>query len=287
MLATPISFDDKGRYRRDFDIYQYYGLCPSKGAKPNAKIDEREDVSKDPTCIKTGAGGAPQTMPVLTAAEQSLIDDNITCGYIALPGDQLVIPGRLPMNDGTSLESFALAIAKAERSELVSDFTTERYGNFIRDKIFRQSSISVSAGALLNEPHNQEKHLRDVLEAKAVIVGGDWHRDALARGPLIDLHQTPLGPIVGAMLHANFVEALLDSRIFSTTPKQFLNGTEIAFGLIAAFAFALLQKTWQKILGIPSHGGVLVYGSMVPVARAGRVSRRHGARAWIGPAFTL
>jgi CHASE2 domain-containing sensor protein len=225
VLATPISLDGQGRYHRDSDIYQAHGLC----------INEHNEKPVE----KTASAAADQT-----------IKKNITCGYIALPYDPLVIPARLLMDDGSFLDSFALAVARAEQPDLINRLLARmgnnaRYSNFISEEKFRRLNATVSAHALLQEIASKEN-----LEAKAIIVGADWSRDAVNRGPRVDLHSTPVGPINGAMLHANFVEALLDSRIFGAAPESVLRATEILFSLIAAIAFALISNFWPKVCGI-------------------------------------
>lgn len=257
VLATPVSRSN-GQYHQDSDIYQSYGLCNRRGNM------ESSDLAQAPV------------------VEQKLKQKNITCGYIALPYDPLIIAGPLLMADGSYLDSFALAIARVEQPELVARLfkrigTNVRYGNYISDKKFRQSNAVFSAHAVLQETIDKE-----TLEAKAVIVGADWSRDAVDRGPRADLHQTPVGPIVGAMLHANYVEALLDTRIFGATPEWVLVGTEVIFSLIAGVAFALIQSIWGKIVGIFSllfilffvqwsilHSFGVFFNSFVPVLGMG------------------
>src|SRR5262249_8919840 len=85
VLATPIWFDEHGGYRRDSDIYQAYGLCTNGAVREVTRTPMREQA----------------------------IAKNVTCGYIALPYDPLTIPGPLPLVDGSNLDSFALAIARA------------------------------------------------------------------------------------------------------------------------------------------------------------------------------
>jgi CHASE2 domain-containing sensor protein len=225
VLATPISLSD-GQYQQDSDIYQSHGLCNRRSNR------ELRDLVQSPE------------------VEQPAKQKNITCGYIALPYDPLIIPGPLLMADGSYLDSFAVAVARAEQPELVARLLERigarvRYGNYISGEKFRQSNAVFSAHAVLHEMIDKE-----TLEAKAVIVGADWSRDALDRGPRADLHPTPVGSIVGAMLHANFVEAVLDTRIFGATPEWVLVGTEIIFSLIAGVAFALIPSVRGKIAGI-------------------------------------
>jgi CHASE2 domain-containing sensor protein len=211
VLATPISLDREGRYHRDSDIYQAHDLC-----RPGSTDEVRK---------------------------------NITCGYIALPRDRLVLPARQTMADGSSLDSFALAVARAWEPELIDRMlkrigSNVRYGSFISDETFTNSGARLSARAVL------DGSVGNKLASKTVIVGAHWSRDAAGRGPRIDLHWTPVGNMVGAMLHANFAESLVDSRIFGATPEWVLRVIEIAFSLFAALVFALIPRFSGKLISI-------------------------------------
>jgi CHASE2 domain-containing sensor protein len=219
VLATPISFNAHGGYRQDSDIYQANGLCE----RPH-----HEPPREEPCNVK------------FVAQDK----DKITCGYIALPYDLLAIPGPIDMADGGELDSFALAVARAERPPLVDELVRRkgaevRYSNFIPESGF--------------EGVNARFSTTDVLEKKidlhngAVIVGANWSTFAVKRGPKIDLHPTPAGRMVGALLHANFAEALLDDRTVTGVPEWVLNGMEVVFGLAAAVIFALTVGLWRKL----------------------------------------
>ena len=213
VLATPISFDADGDYQRDPDPYRAYGLCGPR----------------DP---------------------QNTWKDNVTCGYIALPYDPLVIPGELRLADGSPLDSFALAIAKATKPDIAEKLlgqigTNVRYGNFIPAATFIEFRARTSISKLRTDPA-----AREPLEGHAVIVGAHWSRDAAGRGPRVDLHWTPVGSVVGAELHANFAEALLDSRVFRATPPWALHSIEITLSIVAALVFGLVHGLLAKLVCI-------------------------------------
>jgi CHASE2 domain-containing sensor protein len=212
ILAAPISYNAQGLYQRDADVYQANHLCENEDEKAWRK--------------------------------------NITCGYIALPDDPLIIPSRLPMAESDDLDSFALAVARATQPELITRLLKRtdnhaRYANFISQATFKSFNAELSAGALLNGSVDA-----DLLDSRSVIVGAHWSRDAAGRGPRVDLHWTPVGFIVGAELHANFAEALLDARVFRSTPEWILKAIEIGFSLLAAVAFAAFAGVRGKIASI-------------------------------------
>ncbi|HEV7600362.1 MAG TPA: CHASE2 domain-containing protein [Bradyrhizobium sp.] len=220
VLATPVS-GRNGIYQRDPDIYQASGLCTRSGKE-----------------VSTGEAGT------------TALHSNVSCGYIALPFDPLEIPGPLQLADGSSIDSFSLAIAKARNSSLAS-VTAEtiareaRYSSFIPHDRFTDSGSEFSARALMDGAIR-----RDQIDSQVVIVGAHWSRDAAGRGPRVDLHWTPVGMVVGAELHANFAEAFLDSRVFSAAPEWVPHFVEILLSVMAAIAFAAIPNISGKVVGL-------------------------------------
>jgi CHASE2 domain-containing sensor protein len=270
VLATPISIDEEGHYCRDSDIYQSYGLCKGNFNSENtgAGACKRRQISKD--------------LPDSTIDIKAAANKNITCGYIALPYDPLAVPGQLTMVDGSYLDSFALSVARAKEPDLIRRILERvgnkvKYSNFISSEMFAQANAQLSAHAILEGAVDSER-----LEAATVIIGGYWRMFAADRGPLVDLHRTPAGQMVGALLHANYVAALLDDRTFSAAPSWILHGTEVVFSLIAMVAFALIPGFWGKLIGIISlfilllfiqwsalHGLGVFFDALVPLLGLG------------------
>jgi hypothetical protein len=216
VLATPISFDEQRRYRRDTDIYQANGLC------------ERNDRP---------APGQKACDEEFTPQEKA----NIRCGYIALAYDLLAIPGPLPTTDGVDLDSFSLAIAKAKKPSVVYGEET-RYSNFIPKVTFETFNASFSTAELLSSTNKFDSPY-DI-----VIVGANWRTFALDRGPAADRHQTPIGDLVGALLHANYAEALLTpGRTKLAVPEWVVRVIESLSSLTAALVMAAIAGLWQKI----------------------------------------
>jgi CHASE2 domain-containing sensor protein len=237
ILATPISFNEEQEYRRDSDIYQAFGLCS------RAAAGLPEDSDADP------------------------VKRNVTCGYIALPFDPLAVPGQLLLADGSHLNSFALALAKAGWPQMLSLQHVGRkvlLSNFISEKQLTESKVLFSSRDLLNAMDDNKLEasadkdrreaiiLKERLQGAAVIVGGAWHIWAAGRGSIVDTHWTPAGRIVGAALQANFVEALLDTRTFGNVPDEFLRGMEVVLAVSAAIIFASAPNLWKKLYWIIS-----------------------------------
>lgn len=224
VLATPISFDEHKQYRRDTDIYQANGLCEREGRVAPAQKPCGEDFT-------------PQEK------------GHISCGYIALPYEILAIPGWLPTTDSAKLDSFALAIAKAERPAQVNDSLWRnggevRYSNFMSERSFAEVKAIFPVDQLLNSPSGLS------LNNKAVIVGANWRRFAVDRGPGIDLHSTPVGNLIGALVHANYAEALMDERTSRAVPEWGAKVIESLFSAAAALVLAALPGIWQKLGGL-------------------------------------
>ena len=224
VLSTPISFDAKGRYRRDTDIYQANGLCT-----PPSRPDSEQNPCGDNAAF--------------TAEEKK----KISCGYIALPYDILAIPGEIDIDNGTKLDSFGLAVARAAGPGLIDNAlwqsdSTIRYGNYISEKVFEQAGARFSTAKLISAPDKIELGGR-----YAVIVGAEWRSFAVGRGPGIDLHPTPLGMMPGALLHANFAEAILDDRSAAAAPNWLVRILEVIFSLMAALLLAFASGFWRKL----------------------------------------
>lgn len=231
VLSRALWTDGKGGYILDTDAYQAAGLC----------VKLRDD----------GSWENPGTAAIPVPPE---VAGNISCGYIALPYDELVLPGRLKLANGQYLNSFALAIARAKNPDIVSNLdATLSYANYIPRKTLEDKNVIYSAGALLRH----EKPVAD-LRGQAVIVGADWSSLAAGRGGEVDRYSTPVGAIIGALIHDNFVEALLNSRVYASTSGRLIESAEILFGVIATVLFALLARLWTKLVGVVLLSLVLI-----------------------------
>jgi CHASE2 domain len=186
VLATPIFYDGRN-YRQDADPYQAYGLCRVN----DNRIPKEDEISQE-----------------LAQAIRANRGKSITCGYIYLPDDPLVIPSAIELNDKTELDSFALAVAKAGWPDLerVRNLGSKiRYANFISERKLRnpEAPIVFSASAVFQKGKKEDiDAVKTAFGARplAVIVGGNWSTYAVGRGPPVDEHQTPVGSIPGADL---------------------------------------------------------------------------------------
>ena len=220
VLATPISGGANDTYHRDTDIYQANGLC-----------GPQRDAAVDP------------------------IRSNVYCGYIALPRDDLRIPPPIRMDDDTFMDSFSMAIARAQTPKSVDGYTSEEqelgYLDFFTHERLLKADAIFSAHDVLQGVANQT-----AFDSAIAIVGAGWSRDAIGRGGLADRHETPVGQMLGVELHANYAEAFLDSRVRAGVSEKVLTIAELTFGILAAIVLGLLTRLWTKLLALSGLAGL-------------------------------
>lgn len=164
-------------------------------------------------------------------------------GYISLPYDLRRVPLALRLADGKSLDSFAAAIARAvdpRAVEGVGDQDSLPYGTFIRESDFE---VLAARDVLRIDPLD----LRLKLAHRIVIVGGSWHVLRPKKGLRVDSYLTPVGTMPGAFIHANYVEALLDSRTKRAWSEKVAKAMELLLSLFVAVIFALQIRPALKI----------------------------------------
>ena len=221
VLAKTIRFGDRHDYKLGKDLYQIYGLCTALG--------------------KDGKWQNPGT-PALRLSPRA--QRNISCGYIALPYDMRLLPPRLKLESGGTIDSFSFAIAKAINPQIANAVTDRSYyGSYIPTATIASNNVISAARDLLA----QNPGTMDNLNSQAVIVGGDWHVESTGSGRIVDTHETPIGENSGALVHQNFAEAILDSRTYAFVPEWVLTLAEIAFGLMAAILFAIWPRVIFKV----------------------------------------
>jgi len=232
VLSKTVREAGGGRYVLEPDIYQLYGLCN--------RFDAAGQLAHSAT---------PQ-FPISARAAR-----HISCGYIALTRDKRMLPARLPLTDGNFVDSFALAIARTSNPEEAARIgRTVSYGSFIPMAKLEEYHAIQSARDLIQA---NDAALR-ILEHRIVIVGAGWSSQAAGRGVRVDLHDTPIGRLNGALIHANFAEAFLDSRAYGHVPGIVLDVAEFVFGLLASAVFALSSGIVRSVAGLIGLTGVLV-----------------------------
>jgi CHASE2 domain-containing sensor protein len=178
-------------------------------------------------------------------------DSKVRYGYITLPRDIRRIPLALTMDDRTTkVDSFASAVLGAIDEESLRDAKEKEhdalpYGTFIEPQRFIQHT---SDYVLKSDP----KKLQEDMAFKIVIIGGAWHQFGLNQGPEYDSHVSPVGKVYGAFVHANYVEALLDSRTYRPMRQSWAIGIEVIFSIILAIALSFDT-------GLAAKAGITVF----------------------------
>ena len=186
-------------------------------------------------------------------------------GYIALDSDTKVIPPTKRLKDGTSLDSFSLAIVRSVDDEALAgeQWSAEMFGGFIRGDGIPQ----LSAGAVLRPESADE--LRRRVQHKAVLIGGAWHRLGYQRGSVIDSYDSPAGFIPGVLIHANYVEAVLDRRVVLPLSDWLVVPAEALLAFALAYALVLPSRPWVKASAVIALVALPVVCSYVAVQNFG------------------
>jgi CHASE2 domain-containing sensor protein len=185
-------------------------------------------------------------------AVPAVFDDyNFACrgvksGYISLPNDTRRVALDLKMEGGHRFDSFASAIARAVDARSLAEMQKRRedalpYGTFIKPENFPQ----LTASAVLN---SSPEALREKLAFKIVIIGGGWHQLRHNFGPLNDAHPSPVGNIYGVFIHANYAEALLDSRTYRPMRQKTATAIEVIASAFLALVFGLHLRLFLKLV---------------------------------------
>jgi CHASE2 domain-containing sensor protein len=227
--------------------------------------------------LPRGDGGCPDLVDQTVTAYRPSIREPACArlGNINLPVDPRRIPLATPLRDShAGSESLALAAVSAYEQAMHLEPRTGTkpriaraiehdqfpFASFIREDRFQTIPIGALAAGDVDA-------LR-LCRGRIVVVGGTWRAD-LGRGEPVDSHDTPVGPMRGLYLHANYIEALLDERYSSEVPLEgallfdFLAGTS----LYALFHRAKRRRTQLLLLLIP---GALLASTYVMFANLNR-----------------
>jgi len=165
-------------------------------------------------------------------------------GYIALPFEQLQIALAIPLKGGGSIDSLAEAIVRARNERALQSLPA-------RSKILFAGYLPVAAfpripaGQILSANASTYK---PQIAHQVVIVGAAWHTLGFDRGSIVDTYDTPAGKMGGVFIHANYVEALLDRRVYRSIAKPLAVGVEAVLLAALAILFAVKVSRTLKLL---------------------------------------
>jgi CHASE2 domain-containing sensor protein len=137
----------------------------------------------------------------------------VRTGYTDSPDDLRKIAGVKVLQDGRGLDSFALAMVKigdptAYANIVNSEDKGFRFGQFLTPADYSPKNgrqFVFNGEAVFNMSPND---LRQAVAEREVIIGTHWHWLAKGIGSIGDMHDTPGGDEPGAMVLANYVEAI-------------------------------------------------------------------------------
>lgn len=267
-LVEKLDAADAAVIALDFDL---------RSPAPDGSMVEHPAYVGETACLREALKCAAKHRPVVLPAavgfdadgayvEQSSIfsgfdfdSDQVSRGYIQLPYDLRRVPVALELADGHLLDSFALSMVGAV-DPTAHQRVTERnsdalpFGSYMTEREFAGTApTDVRLFSSADVLSADVAELRRSLGHKIVVVGANWSRDGYATGSRIDLHPTPAGRMPGAMIHANYVEAILNERTYQPLSDKLVLAFEIllvlAVGIVLALNLGALRKT-ATIVGL-------------------------------------
>jgi len=168
---------------------------------------------------------------------------NVLKGYIALQSNHLEIPLSLKLKGDVFLDSFSMAVVRAFRPKALENLPQANralYASFIKEDGFDHKT----AREVLNAKQNVLE--RDI-GGRIVIVGAAWSKFAYGVGRRIDLHETPMGLMPGAYVHANYVEAMLGPGTYPPYGGRLVETIEWLVVVAMALGFATAETPGWKV----------------------------------------
>jgi CHASE2 domain-containing sensor protein len=141
----------------------------------------------------------------------------VKTGYMQLPADMRLVPGLLTLGSGQGVESLSLATIgcidpTAYRTATSHPERGFHFSRYLSEEAFGQRDGKRFRFSWHDLQQADLPELRKALADRVVLVGGAWHMFAKGQGPVVDRYNSPMGPMPGVFLHANFIEALHGER---------------------------------------------------------------------------
>jgi CHASE2 domain-containing sensor protein len=141
----------------------------------------------------------------------------LSAGYLQLPSDLRLVPGQLDLRGGGSLDSLALKVVSLINPTAYKLATSNadrgfRFARYLSEADYRPADGPKYAFNWLQLKNADIKDVRRDIADKVVLIGGKWHANAQGQGPTVDTFHSPVGPLPGVFLHANYIEALDGER---------------------------------------------------------------------------
>lgn len=230
----------------DFRLADSNGQCPllRSTCKPHPA-----DAPVEPT---SGPGEVPPPPPAC-----------VRIGNINGPADARHIPlvsrtlGSRTGDTDPGAISLALAAATAHEDAInLCPRTSEKpiIANAIKHREFVVGSFIPATGFQTIAAENLfDGDLAAIQNCRGriVLIGGKWRDDSGNAEP-VDTHDTPVGPMAGMYIHANYIEALLDDRYQRIVPLPFGLAFDLLVGILLYIYFheAANLSGKLKVLGV-------------------------------------
>jgi CHASE2 domain-containing sensor protein len=221
---------------------------PRNAAADSRLLDAIADISRRrpvvlPVTLQTPArGDTYQRVPQSYAGRS--FPPNVRIGHIHIFTDIRPIPVAQRLEDGQPQASFAEAIINLVAPEIISEFNDPDeppFSTFLPKSEF----LVIPASELASPPPT----LLEKLRCRIVIVSGDWEGDPLIHSR-VDDHDSPVGLIPGALVQANYIEALLGSRTYREFNRNLGRSIEGLLAIALIVLFETRRFTPASFLGL-------------------------------------
>lgn len=234
-------------------IDKYFGptTCTKTPAGTDALRQAIADAIRGGTPVVVGRYLDRNSLEVSRALSLRMGDSAPIEGFINLHQDNRRLSFRWAgkvSNEWFELPTLSVAAAQAHRADLMDDprfrriYESRRYPyvSFLSQEQF--GSYRMSAIDTLCGPGRRDSDWMDCRGDKALV--NRLHGRVVLLGdntPELDHHASVIGTVPGILLQANYVEALLDERVFDELPQWL----ELLFGIVIAIVieYVLVSST--------------------------------------------
>lgn len=188
-------------------------------------------------------------------------------GFIAMPYDFRQVATTERLASGESVPSFALALVQQAHPRIAESYEQDPgefpFGTFAPEAAFEPYTIT--SGNLLRGG----REICRSVDHKLVILAGAWSQTSYGRGGRTDTHPSPIGTVGKYLMHANYVEALLEERTYTPLSQGMSRAIEIFFALLALHVLASSWPFPGKLAVVLGMTAMLAFITYVGVQNLG------------------
>jgi CHASE2 domain-containing sensor protein len=195
------------------------------------------------TSVQHQSGSIYRQLPSIYTHALTADPKSYSClqaGYPQLPYDMRLVPGELQLDNGQPLDSLSLTAVKvvnptAWKAAVDNADKGFRYSRYLSQADYQPRDGRRFRYTWADLQQADIRDLRNNLADKVVLIGGGWHSFAKGQGPTVDTYNSPVGPMPGVFLHANYIEAL-DGERGTFAPLSDLSVELLEFSLAIVLA---------------------------------------------------